>query len=438
MTEQEAPASPIVVSDSIKPMLENYLGIWAIESSHGASLYQRVSGIDIVAHMSNADPATVAAVRSSDAGAEKQIKVFEIRGTMTKFGSSLSGAGSTVMMRKMIRQAANDQNVSSIVLMFDSPGGTSAGTDELAREVAAAKKKKDVIAFVEDCCCSAAYWVASQATAIVANTSAAMVGSIGTYMAVYDCSAAMKQQGVRLVQIKTGAYKGAGFPGSEITKEQEEHWQGFVNETQAVFSNAVKEGRKLSKSRVDSLADGRIWTAEKAIDEGLVDELGSFDSVIERLQMGKWPKKERKMSATYEEIVAACPNADSDFIVKQLASKSTVEVASAAWLKALSERAEAAEKRAAEAEAKASAAAQAAQEAEAERRKASSVGVPPIKSSTKGADPLVTGDAVAEWEEKIAEAKAKGMSNAKAASFVNAQNPGLREAYVKQFNAARS
>jgi ClpP class serine protease len=107
-------------------------------------------------------------------------------GQITKGDSSYGGC-SSVRVRKAVRKAVNDDQVTAILLHIDSPGGTVAGTGDLADDVAAADKRKPVYCYVEDLGASAAYWVGSQARRVYANPTA-MIGSIGTVAVVEDSS----------------------------------------------------------------------------------------------------------------------------------------------------------------------------------------------------------------------------------------------------------
>src|SRR5581483_9650939 len=105
-------------------------------------------------------------------------------------GQSSMGGTSTVMARRDIRQAVADQDVAGILLAIDSPGGTVAGTDDLAAEVRQARTSKPVWAAIDDLGASAAYWVASQTQRVTVNSPTALVGSIGTLQVIRDLSAA--------------------------------------------------------------------------------------------------------------------------------------------------------------------------------------------------------------------------------------------------------
>ena len=102
--------------------------------------------------------------------------------------SFFSGSPSTIEARRQIREAVADDEIGAILLHVDFPGGTIAGTKELADDVAAVAKQKLTHSFIEDQCASAALWVASQSAQVFANETA-MIGSIGTLSVIHDLSA---------------------------------------------------------------------------------------------------------------------------------------------------------------------------------------------------------------------------------------------------------
>lgn len=201
-----------------------------------------------------------------------------IRGHITKYPSTFGGT-SSVLARRQLRAAAADDAVDAIMLHVDSPGGMAWGTGELANDIRAIKVTKPIYAHIEDLGASAAYWIASQATRVTA-TDSTEVGSIGTYMVLRDASEAASKEGLKVHVISTGAHKGAGVFGSEVTDEQLKQVQAEVNDLNDVFLNAVGVGRGLTLKAGESPADGRIFIASKAVDTGLIDGITSQDDAI--------------------------------------------------------------------------------------------------------------------------------------------------------------
>lgn len=277
------------------PRLSEYAGLWSMEPAAAAVLWDTVRRVDLASHV-----AKRMAALAFDDGHEEQPKaprslierqqarngqtvaVIPVLGALMKQRSSMGGT-STIQVRRDVRQAAADPDVSAILLAVESPGGVVAGTADLAAEVKAARRRKPVWAHVDDLAASAAYWVASQAGQVFANTATALVGSIGTYQLVYDVSAAAEREGVKALLFATGPLKGAGLPGTSVTEEQQRYFQGVVDAMQAEFDAAVRSGRGLSAKELEAVRTGGVFTAAEAQRLRLIDGVRSLDQTLNAL-----------------------------------------------------------------------------------------------------------------------------------------------------------
>lgn len=214
--------------------------------------------------------------------------VIPMRGHLTKGRSSFGGT-STVEMRRVLRNAASDDSVSGVMLAIDSPGGTAAGTFELAEEVRRFAEVKPIRAHIEDLGASAAYWVASQAQTISINQ-LGEAGSIGVVAVLIDSSKALEAQGLKVHVISTGEHKGAGTPGTPITDRQLAVFQEGVDDLNVHFLAGISRGRGITGAALTRVATGRVWIAEKARALGLVDEVMSFEDAIGKFAEELRPK----------------------------------------------------------------------------------------------------------------------------------------------------
>lgn len=319
--------------------LDQYFGPWAVHEQRFTAMLGSLNKIDIEAHIKSQRE-----LEQQQASNDREFETIRgniasvrLSGTMTKRGSSFSGGG-TVRTRRQIRQAMNSEDVGGILLTIESPGGAVSGTKELADDVAQAASKMPVWVFAEDIMASAAYYVGSQATRIFANEPA-MVGSIGTFMVVYDFSAAFEEAGWKVNVIRAGDFKGAGIAGTKVTEEQVAEWQKLITASNEIFLSAVQRGRGFNRAQLEQLADGRVFMASEAKDVGLIDEVSTFDSVVD--QMSQELRKGRAhMSAetdlTFAESskatlaqLKAMDGASSDWVLEQLEANATVEQAQA-------------------------------------------------------------------------------------------------------------
>lgn len=270
--------------------LSDWLGVWAMEEIAFRSMVEILGRIDLFAHTSEKPPEIKSAMEKTQSrGNSQSIAIIKMAGTLMKSQSSMGGT-STVQLRRDIRQAAADPEVGGILLAIDSPGGTVAGTDDLASEVRAARRMKPVYAHIDDLGASAAYWVASQAEAIYANSPTAMVGSIGTYVTVYDSSENALRNGIKAYNFSTGALKGAGAKGVPLTDAQREHYQQLIDESQKTFDEAVRTGRNLTPQQLAEVRHGGIFLANSAMGKKLIDGVrpmgATIDAMMRRIGTG--------------------------------------------------------------------------------------------------------------------------------------------------------
>ena len=262
------------------PHIDQYFGIWAIHEARFRSMVDRFNGIDLRAHVARASHA--GSIGGDEFESAEGVAVIELSGVLMKFVSSLSGGTSTVHARRQIRSAMNDSSVEAILLRVDSPGGTVAGTKDLADDVRTAASKKPVYAFIEDLGASGAYWVASQASKVFA-TETTLVGSIGTFAVLQDSTGAATQMGLKVHIIKAGSFKGMGVPGTEVTAEHLEEAQRLVNELNSFFLEGVRTARNISGPNMEKLADGRVYLAAEAVENKLIDGVQTFDQTLQQL-----------------------------------------------------------------------------------------------------------------------------------------------------------
>lgn len=174
--------------------------------------------------------------------------------------------------------AEDDDAVKAIVIRIDSPGGTVAASQEIAAYVAACEKP--VVVSVGDLCASGAYMVASQADSIVAMPGSS-VGSIGVIMQIPNLEGLMDKLGVDFQVLIAGERKDEGSPYRALTPEEIAAFQGDLDTIHTQFIDLVAEGRGLPSKDVRALATGETYLGSKAIDLGLVDEIGTLDDSYE-------------------------------------------------------------------------------------------------------------------------------------------------------------
>lgn len=197
--------------------------------------------------------------------------IIPVIGTLLQHASLLDkqcGACSYDDIRRDLQQAVNTPGINKIVLNINSPGGMSMGSHECAQAVENAAELLRVEAVTDALMCSAAYELASSADRIYC-TPTASVGSIGCLLPWMDQSVRYEMAGLKMELFASGPLKGAGWPGTELTTEQREHFQSTVDRFAGIFKDHV-----LSHRLVDEHAmRGQSVLGVDAVECGLVDEL---------------------------------------------------------------------------------------------------------------------------------------------------------------------
>jgi signal peptide peptidase SppA len=246
------------------------------------------------------------ASESSLLSVEEGIGVVAIEGPILRkpdlFARIFFGATSSEEIGDALREAAGREDIKAVFLNIDSPGGTVAGTPELANAVAALDKKKPVYAFSSGLMCSAAYWVASQARAIYATPSA-QVGSIGVVQAVIDNSAALDKAGIKVEVFSVGKYKAMGAPGTPLTDDQRELISSNLAEIAGEFHAAV-----LAKKRAipAEAMEGQTFSGKQAQRHNLAGMVADRAEAMHRLRIyhASVDNGSRAMETTVEDELA--------------------------------------------------------------------------------------------------------------------------------------
>jgi signal peptide peptidase SppA len=243
---------------------------------------------------------------SSLLSVEDGIGVVAIEGPILRkpdlFARIFFGATSSEEIGDAIREAAGREDIKAVFLNIDSPGGTVAGTPELANAVAALDKKKPVYAFSSGLMCSAAYWVASQARAIYATPSA-QVGSIGVVQAVIDNSAALDKAGIKVEVFSVGKYKAMGAPGTPLTDDQRELISSNLAEIAGEFHAAVlAKGRAIPAEAME----GQTFSGKQAQRHNLAGMVTGRADAMHRLRVyhASVDTGARSMDTTIEDELA--------------------------------------------------------------------------------------------------------------------------------------
>jgi protease-4 len=186
-----------------------------------------------------------------------------------------------VRIREELKKGADDGKVRALVLRINSPGGTVTASDIIYREIMLFKARTGVpvVASLMDVAASGGYYVALAADRIIAHPTT-VTGSIGTIMVSLNAEGLMQKVGLSALTIKSDQHKDMGSPFRPITAEERAIFQSVIDELQRQFVAKVVERRRLAPEVARSLADGRIYTAQQALEHHLIDAIGYVSDAV--------------------------------------------------------------------------------------------------------------------------------------------------------------
>lgn len=201
--------------------------------------------------------------------------LIELRGEIS--ADSEASASNIV---SALRAAFEDPEAKAVVLLIDSPGGSpvQAGiiNDEIWR--LKAQHQKPVYAVVEETCASAAYYVAVAADRIYVDK-ASLVGSIGVLIDGFGFAGLMERLGIERRLLTAGENKGFLDPFSPQTERHRAHAQQMLDDIHQQFIEVVRKGRGQRLKETEETFSGLVWTGQRAVAMGLVDDFGNLDYV---------------------------------------------------------------------------------------------------------------------------------------------------------------
>ncbi|HEB29935.1 MAG TPA: signal peptide peptidase SppA [Spirochaetes bacterium] len=218
--------------------------------------------------------------------ADGELAVIELSGVITEFDTNNGFLGysenpvSAVTGRLDIIK--KDKNVKGVLFVIESPGGGITASDILYREIIKFKDETGlpVIALLKQVAASGAYYVASACDYILAHPTT-VTGNIGVIMYQFNFTGLMDKYGVQYVAIKSSENKDLLSPFKGVDQKELAWMQDIVDQMLEQFIDAVHEGRSgLTRSEVKNLADGRLYAAIDALENGLIDEIGYFDDAV--------------------------------------------------------------------------------------------------------------------------------------------------------------
>ena len=231
-------------------------------------------------------------------GVNDKIAVIDVSGILfneRNKGFFGEGENPVSLFIEKVDKAQADRNVRALVLRINSPGGGVTASDIMYDRIRKYKAAtgKPVIAVLVDVAASGGYYIACAADVIIAHRTT-ITGSIGVIVQTISLAGTMEKIGVTAQAITSGKMKDMGSPLKPLDQDAAAVLQGVVDNFYAKFVAVVDTGRpKLDTAQIRKLADGRIYTAQEALKNGLVDSLGYMDEALALAKKGSGSERVR-------------------------------------------------------------------------------------------------------------------------------------------------
>jgi protease-4 len=228
---------------------------------------------------------TETVIRRESAWTADKIVVVDVAGMLLNAHTpKLIGEGehSVARLLEELDKARHDPGVKAVILRINSPGGTVTASELMHQEITRFREKsgKPVYAVMMDVAASGAYYLSCACERIYAQEST-VTGSIGVIMQMFNLTETLDKLGIHAEAITSGPNKAAGSPFEPMTAEQRAIFQTMVDSFYDTFVEVVAAGRpELDQARVREIADGRVYTAQQALDLKLIDRIGSMSDAI--------------------------------------------------------------------------------------------------------------------------------------------------------------
>jgi protease-4 len=192
------------------------------------------------------------------------------------------GESRVARLREELDKARDDDAIRGLLVRINSPGGTVTASDIVHREILRFKEERGVpvVAHLMGIAASGGYYAAMAADHVVAQPTA-VTGSIGVIFGSVNLAGLMEKVGVENQTLVSGPYKDAGSILRKMTPDERAQLQSVLDDMYQRFLSVVQLGRPdLPAEAIAGLADGRIYSANQALDHGLVDELGDLTDAV--------------------------------------------------------------------------------------------------------------------------------------------------------------
>lgn len=256
-----------------------------------------------------------------DGNSDETIQKISIEG---EIGAEMTNTYSRASVINQIKEAKSNSNVKAILLSVNTPGGGVYETAELYNELK--NSGKDVYVSMKKQATSGGYYVSMAAKKIFANTETT-TGSLGVIMSYVSAQKFLNDHGIKQETIRSGEQKAVGGLTEDLPESTRKIYQEQNKEAYDRFVKAIAQGRSMSEDEVRKLADGRTYTGTQAVENKLVDKIGTEEDLINFIKEDKKlsnPKViELRPDKAAESLLSRFVKATMKSIISELNSEAT-------------------------------------------------------------------------------------------------------------------
>lgn len=195
------------------------------------------------------------------------------------YGQGGSGYIDPETMRESLRQVREDKKVKAVVLRINSPGGSALSSELIWREIQELRKSKPVVVSFSDVAASGGYYIGVGSDMIFTEPTT-ITGSIGVFATIPNINGLVDKFGINAEQVGTHRQSVDYSLFEPLSSDFREVLREDIEKTYQIFLSRVAEGRNISISKADSLAQGRVWNGADAVALGLADAMGGMDAAL--------------------------------------------------------------------------------------------------------------------------------------------------------------
>lgn len=256
-----------------------------------------------------------------DGNSDETIQKISIEG---EIGAETTNTYSRASIINQIKEAKSNSNVKAILLSVNTPGGGVYETAELYNELK--NSGKDVYVSMKKQATSGGYYVSMAAKKIFANTETT-TGSLGVIMSYVSAQKFLNDHGIKQETIRSGEQKAVGGLTEDLPESTRKIYQEQNKEAYDRFVKAIAQGRSMSEDEVRKLADGRTYTGTQAVENKLIDKIGTEEDLINFIKEDKKlsnPKViELRPDKAAESLLSRFVKATMKSIISELNSEAT-------------------------------------------------------------------------------------------------------------------